>query len=125
MLSLRVQGYDVDQIATKLGIRASVVQKDLNVILSAAGRESSAKDDMRVMQKMQLDYLWASLQTAVELGNVQAINTALKVLERQAKLFALDKDPKATVTLLAGPRDWDAILSDETPGVALGFDEPS
>jgi hypothetical protein len=124
VLALRLQGFPPDLIAHKLGIRPSVVITDLKYLLNTARAESAEKDEMRAMQKLQLEFLWAALQTAIKSGNVQGIKVALNILERQSKLFGLDANPKATLNVVSGPQDWDALLSPVPAGRTLGFEAP-
>lgn len=122
VLRLRLIGCQPHEIAIKLNVKLCVVRDDLNLLMREAQDISPERDEMRCLQQMQLNKLWEALQAAINAGDVPGINVALKVLERQAKLFGLDKDKNATVTVTASG-GWDHILRNPTPAAALGFSE--
>lgn len=123
VMKLRLQGYGPDEIACKLQIRPATVRADLKRMAAESAQETPNKVRRRHEQDQRLEMLWKALQPAVDGTHIEGIKTALKVLERQAKLNGLDVDPKATVTLIAPAQgDWDTILAQENPRAALGFE---
>ena len=118
----RLKGYSPDEIARNLRLRPSTVRADLKKMAQEAEAETPSKVAQRDMQGARLELLWQAVQNAVEVGDYKAVQVALRILERQAKLYGLDVDPKAIITINGGgPTDWDALLKKPAVGTTLGF----
>ena len=100
---LRVAGMTQTQIATRLNISQSVVSRML-----AAAREdaiASAKDiagDATTEQVARLDRMLLGLWEKVRNGNERAVEAALRVEERRAKLLGLDAASRRSVDVTSG-----------------------
>lgn len=95
---LRSQGLSVRQIADIEGCCIATVSrycKEAALLVIAPEVE-----EFRQTQDEQLDMLWNKLQARIEKGDTFAIDAALKILDRRAKLWGLDKPIKHDVTLV-------------------------
>jgi hypothetical protein len=114
-LELRRSGASFDAIAATLGYRSkSGAFKAVMTGLRATLREPS--EELRVLELERLDALLRGIWATACAGDPQALDRALRIAERRAKLLALDGpapvDVAETVRRLAGERglDPDAAL---------------
>jgi orotate phosphoribosyltransferase-like protein len=100
---LRVAGMTQMQIGTRLNISQSVVSR-----LLASAREdaiTATKDiagDATTEQIARLDRMLLALWEKVRNGNERAVEAALRVEERRAKLLGLDAATRKAVDLTTG-----------------------
>lgn len=97
-LELRRKGYSYREIARELKVHVKVAHK----VVTDAFKEQLAKmgetSEMLVKLQMErLEAMWQGLSTNAEGGNARAIEVALRLLERQAKLCGLDAPVKQEV----------------------------
>ena len=112
-LELAKAGVPYDTIAQRLGYtNRSGAWKAVQAAMQATIRP--AADDVRAMQVARLDDLLAGLWALARKGNVAAVDRALKIEERRAKLLGLDAAEKLdvsgtiSVTVYRGASDDDA-----------------
>lgn len=126
-LDLRTRGLTFEAIGRQLGISTQAAHATVSRALARSLAEANAAaDNLRALELRRLDAMLAALWPLVEAGDVPAINAALRVGERRAKLFGLDasKDDHGTRPLMllpdifARPMPKDAtgrpILSEDT-----------
>lgn len=87
-LRLREAGLTYEQIGNKLGISTSQVERDLKDALKLTIQEPA--DSLRKLEALRLDALQRAIWQQALRGNLQAVNQALKIQERRAKLLNLD-----------------------------------
>lgn len=128
VMKLKLAGYSVPEIAVKLRLTEVRVRSDLAVVMERVGKESPNTVYLRQEQQLRLEVMWKGLYDLVIKGDIETTKTALRLLERQAKLMGLDVDQRATVTLTPSG-DWDSILRAQPVGMpaqpgALGLGPP-
>lgn len=92
-LKLREGGATYHQIADQLGISYAQAYADVQDALKEITRE--AAEDVLEIELMRLDNLFRMAYVKARKGNLKAIDTALKVMDRRARLLGLDK-PEGT-----------------------------
>lgn len=85
---MTLAGRTQDEIAKELGVSHQTINKDLKYWI--AQTVMPLAEDAKKMQLDRLELLWRAAYTKAQSGDVPAMNAALKVLERQAKLLGLD-----------------------------------
>jgi len=98
---LRLRGATLDAIATELGIGRTTVRDALSRAQAAniaLATETAA--ELRQQQAERLDAALLAIFTAVESGELGAIDRMLKIEERRARLYGLDAPAR---TELSGP----------------------
>lgn len=120
-LGLRKSGATYAEISDQLKISEATawrrVQSALKAITKLSAKEA---EDVKVLELARYDFYLRSLDPKIRLGDPRAINTALTVSERRARLLGLDAPEKHTLTLdtidalrikaLAGDKDAAAEL---------------
>ena len=98
-MQLRVHGHNFRQIAKALNC---AVSKAHSLVASAMAAEregiSQAKADYVELELTRLDKYLGVLAKKIEGGDVRAVDTALKVADRRAKLLGLDAPTKVANT---------------------------
>ena len=93
-LELRKAGGTFEKIAQALGCGKSqahrYVTKGLQELCEKT-RETA--EQLRALENYRLDRMLLALSPKIEKGDVPAINAALRIMERRAKLYALDVQP--------------------------------
>lgn len=93
-LELRKAGGTLEKIAQALGCGKSqahrYVTKGLQELCEKT-RETA--EQLRALENYRLDRMLLALSSKIEMGDVPAINAALRIMERRAKLYALDALP--------------------------------
>lgn len=90
-LELRKRGYSLRAIADALDVTAPTVQRDIEAMLKQLNDEAIKETALlREMELQRLDDMWKSLHKQIDGGNFGAIDRALKIMERRAKLLGLD-----------------------------------
>lgn len=103
---MSLEGKGRIDIARELGISAETVRKDILYWVSKTMMPLA--DDVKKMQLDRLELLWRTAYTKAAKGDVPAMNTAIKVLERQAKLLGLDIN-KIEVSQHNDPREIELV----------------
>lgn len=121
-IALRLAGMDYDNIAQRLGYadRAAAC-KDIQRALEAnVAQQTQSADTLREVELMRLDRLQAAAWQAAAQGNLKAIETVLKVVDRRCRLLGLDAPIKADISVS------DALTSEiERLAAQLGVAEPT
>jgi len=92
-LALALSGADYQTIADKVGYNSR--QAAWKAVKSALDKSiRHAADEVRVMQIARLDKMLVSIWASVERGNLSAIDRAIRLEERRAKLLGLDMPEK-------------------------------
>lgn len=105
-LDLRTRGLTFEAIGSQLGISTQAAHATVSRALARSLVESNAAaGNLRVLELRRLDAMLAALWPLVEAGDVGAINAALRVGERRAKLLGLDasKDDQGSRPLMLLP----------------------
>lgn len=96
-LTLRKAGVSVQTIAETLGWNShQAASKAIKAALMRTLREPA--DDLRELEMARLDDMLKAISPHVAAGNLTAIDRALKIMERRAKLVGLDTPAKLDVT---------------------------
>lgn len=111
-LHLRAHGHSVRSIAKALGVSKSQAGRYLTSAF-AAEREgiSQAKADLVEVELLRCETYLQAIAKKVQGGDIRAIDTALRVGERRAKLLGLDA---AVRSQLSGPDDGPIQLDQRT-----------
>lgn len=87
-LELRKAGYSYHRIGEALGCTKSQAHRDVGAALKLTLQEPA--DDVRALEAERLDDLLRALWPDARNGNHGAIDRALRIMERRAKLLGLD-----------------------------------
>ena len=114
-VELRRAGASYRQIGQQLDMAKSSVHKTVNVALDELKRDQD--DQARLLQVQEsdrLDRLQFNLWTRAVGGDVTAIQTVLKIMERRARLLGLDAPTKVAPTSPDGNRPYhDGAMTDD------------
>lgn len=98
-LDLRIAGFSYRAIGEKIKISHEQARKDVEHELQRLDKLSADKVAIhRQLELERLDKITKALDHWIESGNMGAINTVLKAMERRAKLLGLDAPVKQDVT---------------------------
>jgi hypothetical protein len=89
VVALRRQGYTWDSISSDVGYSSPSSSRD--AFIRASRRV--LREDVEEVRNLELDRLDLALKAiwaGVEAGDIPAINTMLKIMERRSKMLALD-----------------------------------
>lgn len=90
-LTLRTEGLTYDKIANILGCSVGTVSNYINASLAdIRDQTKELAQEVRDIEIRRLDDMLFSLRDKIAKGNTTAIQTALKIQERRAKLLGLD-----------------------------------
>jgi DNA-binding transcriptional MerR regulator len=96
-LTLRKAGVSVTAIAEMLGWNShQAASKAIRAALKRTIQEPA--DELRTLELSRLDDMLKAIAPHVAAGNLTAIDRALKIMERRAKLIGLDAPAKHDVT---------------------------
>lgn len=96
-LELRKAGVSYAEIATRLGYRSgSGAHAAVGAALKKTLQEPA--DELRKLEVERLDAMLLAIATQVRQGNHGAIDRALRIMERRAKLLGLDAPTRQDVT---------------------------
>lgn len=109
-LELRARGMAFDDIAAEVGYRGrqgahAAVMRALKKTLQEPA------DELRILEAERLDRLYEVTMARIDKDNLWAVDRALKIMERRASLFGLDRPPE---------QDWTAATGSFLAGVAAG-----
>lgn len=102
-MEMRIQGFDYAEIAYQLGYgTADAAAKDVHDALEEEylHNERTSQEVLRMIELKRLNTLYNSLQTGIERGNTRAIDIAVKVSERIAKLTGVEAAVKTQVEVV-------------------------
>ena len=98
-LELRIAGADYDSIAQKLGYSSRGHAYDaVNALLLA--RAAEPREELRALELDRLDKLLLGIWQQAKGGNLGALDRAVKLMERRARLLGLDAPAR---TEISGP----------------------
>jgi hypothetical protein len=86
---LRRAGHTIAEIGQQLHVSEKTVKRWIDRTLARAGKAAGA-DEMRALMLDRLEAMLKALWTKAEMGDTFAIDRAVKIMERQAKLAGLD-----------------------------------
>lgn len=94
-LELRLQGFSYADIASALGVTVETARETIKRVLSRMA-ETTAEDalEVRSLELERLDQMLVKLQDQITKGSEKAIETALRIQERRARLLGLDSPKK-------------------------------
>lgn len=95
--AMRLTGKSLSYIAQAEGVSKTTVFNDIEAVIKA--KTEVPAQQVREMELDRLDLLLDKLMPRVEQGDVQAIQTALKVMDRRAKFLGLDAPTKQDLTV--------------------------
>lgn len=98
-LEARKVGATYRQIASGLNITVSSAHKAVQVALRKTLQEPA--DDVRALELERLDAMLWSLRRPLADGHLGAIDRALKIMDRRAKLLGLDAPTKQQIAVAA------------------------
>ena len=88
-LNMRRDGHTYEEIKTKLGYASpSGAEKAVKAALQSVIREPA--EEVRAMELARLDRMLLKLRARINKGDHLAINSALKIQDRRARLLGLD-----------------------------------
>ncbi len=90
-VELRVAGRTLKQIADVLGY-ASPSGAAQAIEAALRKRVAEPVDHLRDVENARLDAMWTGIYPAAKRGNLAAIDRAIKIMTRRAKLLGLDLD---------------------------------
>lgn len=94
-VELRRSGKTYEEIGAEVGISAQGAWKHVRVALDAINAKTGEDaTELRTLELLRLDRYLAGLDAAAAAGDVGAVNAALKVAERRARLLGLDAPAK-------------------------------
>jgi hypothetical protein len=101
VLKFRQGGLTFDQIAQRLGYsHPSGAHTAFRRAMERIADESQASEG-RALHRVRLETALSAIWDKVLKGDLQAINTMLKILERDAKLYGLDAPVKSEVEVMS------------------------
>lgn len=107
ILDLRKQGKTVREIADEVGRSKSEVGRMLQEALKAVEADQETKKELRALQLERLDLWLAGIWKKTKKGNEKAIQTALRIEERRAKMVGTDAPVEQRVKLtVLGQLNW-------------------
>lgn len=96
-LKLRQRGLTYGEIAERIGYaNSSVAYKAVMLELKRQMREPA--EQVRELEIDRLDRMLLALQPKIDAGDTRAIDTALRIMERRARLLGLDAPQSIDVT---------------------------
>ena len=98
-LDLRRSGLSFEQIGERLGITRQAAYKHVSKALDKLAEESSdSADKLRALELERLDKLLLGCYADAATGDLRAVDRALRIIERRAKLLGLDAPSKIAST---------------------------
>jgi hypothetical protein len=101
-IALRLAGLDYETIAQRLGYSGrAAAYKDIERALAAnLAQERASSEELRKVELLRLDRLQAAAWQAAATGDLRAIETVLKVIDRRCKLLGLDAPVRSRVEIV-------------------------
>lgn len=87
-MSLRLAGFSYDQIAERMEVTSSTAHRWVHDALRRA--ENRNARELRTIENARLDRAQAAIWSKVISGDLQAINTFLRISERRSKMNGID-----------------------------------
>lgn len=94
VMELFVQGNSYQQIATTLDVPVTRIYTDVRAAMAEdAKNRAELAGNARELLIQRSEQLWQRVWKEVDRGSIRAMEVAVKVLERQAKLYAVEDNP--------------------------------
>lgn len=104
-LALRLAGATYEQIASELHISLGAAHKAVQSVLDRTRQQCSEQaDELRQLEVARLDRMLLLLESQIRTGHLGAIDRALRIQERRAKLLGLDAPVRQEVAGFGGKR---------------------
>lgn len=98
MVQMRIDGRTFKEIAEFVGSSAYTVHGILTEEFNRRDAQLSERiGELRVIENERMDEMYDSLRPAIKEGNTDAIRAGLSIMQRRAKMMALDKPASAPV----------------------------
>lgn len=98
-LELRKQGFSYDEIAARLGVSKAAAYKSVRTALDTLKDEVyEGAEALRILEMERLDSLFEKAYSAAMAGDLVAIDKAVKVMERRARLCGLDAAVRSEIS---------------------------
>lgn len=126
-LNLRAQGYDYRLIAEQLGVSVNTAYHDVHEALRYLSQyERVLAEDVRGLHLTRLDLLLAGLSDRAFTGDTFAVDSYLRVMERQSRLLGLDAPTQLDVNVRrplanATPEEMERLIQAAKTTPALNF----
>ena len=99
VMAMAVAGKSARGIAKVLGLSHVTISRDIKFRLKHAASSNPATERYRELHRQRIEILleawWSKATDATDRRNLEVLDRMTKLLERQAKLLGLDKDPGA------------------------------
>ncbi len=107
-VDLRRAGFTYEQIADKVGISRGYACKLVTSALKRIREETNEiTEDVKALELQRLDELFRTAYQAVLDGEVRAIDQAIKVMDRRARLLGLDAATRQEISgTLTSSHEW-------------------
>lgn len=98
-IALRLAGADYEAIATRLGYASrGAAYTDIDrAMQSAVAEQEQEAAVLRQVELARLDRLQAGIWTTALAGNLKAVDTTIKIIDRRCKLLGLDAPQRLEV----------------------------
>jgi hypothetical protein len=102
LVQLKLAGVDYESIARQLGYSSPAdARKDLTRAFDASARRlDHDTQELRALELARLDRLQAATWTSALAGDVKAVETSLRIIDRRCRLLGLDAPTKHEVISL-------------------------
>ena len=109
-LRLRASGLTYEAIGDELGVCQQTANRYvLEALAKLRAEAGEAAQEVRELESMRLDRLLNAVWPQAEAGDIKAIETVLKLMERRAKLRGLDQPERSmTVTVTSSREELEA-----------------
>lgn len=97
-LTLRARGWTYRRIGDHQGVHVATAQRRVRAALAATVQEPA--DELRTLEAHRLDGLFELAVAKAEGGSMAAIEAALKIQERRARLLGLDAPERRIVDIV-------------------------
>lgn len=106
-LGMRLAGAEFREIAEVLGVSATTVHSDVHRALAEI--PAGEADELRRLEVSRLDRLQRAVWTTALGGDLGAVDRALRIIDRRAKLLGLDAPQRMEVS--GGDIDLDSTVA--------------
>ncbi len=96
--AIRKGGHSYKAIAAQLGVNERTVRRDIRRVLDDLNARALGQAEL--YQRMQLERIndmWKGVWPAILRGDLEAVRTGLRIMEREAKLLGLDAPTKIDI----------------------------
>lgn len=95
---LLVNGWNAPKIARHLSVHPSTIYDDIAAVREQWAKNQTRSYDEWVKGELQaLDHMEAKIAHRIDTGDLNAVQTRLRIMERRAKLVALDQPTRIVI----------------------------